>query len=497
MTSYKRVLCVSSGLLPIDKPPAALAFLASICEKNALQYDLFDVNSFIYKHLGSDIWNQAYTVLPILNDSGNQSLYAKVNEAIDLAVEKILSYNYDLLVVTMFSYYQELITNLLLKKIKKQSTATIIIGGPGVSYIKEDNKTIGKDLLSKGLVDFYVLGEGENVLNEFFRSNHVLGLNSKGYPTETWATQIDDLNICPIPTYKKINFNDYYPGFAKEHIISVTGSRGCVRRCTFCDVGSIWKKFRFRNAENIVAEILQHVAETGVTNFMFTDSLINGSIKQFMDFISKLADLKSKNKIDKNIKYHGQFIIRPKNQHPEKMYQLMQLSGCDHIQVGIESGSNNVRTHMGKKFSNEDVYYHLEMSSKYKIKNSFLMMSGYPTETLQDHHETMEFLTQCQKYLLDETIINLNLNEPYVLLKNTPIDEMKHQLGIENEHYTTHFFDITTNPESTVNERFRRYIELKKLVMELKYPGSYGELGGLNLHIQNIKKFIQEKKNVN
>jgi radical SAM superfamily enzyme YgiQ (UPF0313 family) len=397
----------------------------------------------------------------------------------------------------MFSYYQESITSMLLKKLKLRSTAPIIAGGAGISYVTENNITIGRDLLVKGLIDFYVLGEGDHVLDEFLHGNHILGLNSNNYPTESWATQIDDLNSCSTPTYKKINFDHYLPGIASQPTISITGSRGCVRRCTFCDVGAIWKKFRFRNADNIIAELLKHVHETGVTQFAFTDSLINGSIKQFMDLVSKLSEIKDSHPELKDIKYHGQFIIRPRSQHSEKMYQLMQQSGCDHIQIGIESGSNAVREHMGKKFTNEDIYYHLEMSSKYNIKNALLMMSGYPTETLDDHRETIEFLKKCQKYLLDETVITLTLSEPYVLLKNTPIDEMKHQLGIENEHYTTHFFDIKTNPESTVWERFRRYIELKKLSIELKYPGSYGDLSSLNLHIKNIKQFIKEKTYVN
>ena len=496
MLHFNKVSVVASGLLPDDKPPAALAFLAGVCEQNSVDYEIFDLNIFIKKHLGNDEWNHAYSLLPILDNPENKLILDKITSIIDLAVTQILDHSSDLLAITLFSYQQILITSIFLEKIRSRSSVKIIAGGPGISYLLTDANTVGKILLNRNLVDFYILGEGDNAFNEFIRGNSILGLNSREFEIETWATQIDDLNSCPIPTYKKIDFDNYTPGINLTHTISITGSRGCVRRCTFCDVGDIWKKFRYRSADNIVSELLKHIEETGVKQFMFTDSLINGSLKQFMDLMTRLVELKYNRPELNDIKYNGQFIIRPKGQHSEKMYQLMQQSGCDNIQVGIESGSDSVRTHMGKKFSNDDVYYHLDMCSKYSIKNAFLMMSGYPTETLENHHETMQFIKNCQKYLLDETVITLNLNEPFVLLKNTPIDAMKHELGITNEHYTTHFFDIKSNPDSTVKERFRRYIELKKLTIDLKYPGSWGELGSLKLHIDNIEKFIKEKKHV-
>jgi radical SAM superfamily enzyme YgiQ (UPF0313 family) len=497
MSNFNKVLLVASGLLPVEKPPAALAFLAGVCDQHSVDYEIFDLNIFIKQHLGVDGWNNAYSLLPILDKPENKLVLDKIINIINIAVDQILTYNADLLAITLFSYQQILITQIFLETVKKQSSMKIIAGGPGISYIINDTKTVGKNFLDKNLVDFYILGEGDYVLQEFIRGNNVLGLNSKEFKTETWAPQIDDLDSCPLPTYKKINFDNYTPGINLTHIISITGSRGCVRRCTFCDVGTIWKKFRYRSASNIISEIVKHVKETNVKQFMFTDSLINGSIKQFIDLMTQLKELKYNRPEFRDIKYRGQFIIRPRGQHSEKMYQLMQQSGCDNIQIGIESGSNSVRTHMGKKFTNDDIYYHLDMCSKYQIKNAFLMMTGYPTETLEDHQQTVDFIKKCQKYLLDETVISLTLNSPYVLLKNTPIDTMKHELGIVNEHYTTHFFDIESNPESTVKERFRRYIELKKLSVNLKYPGSWAELDSLKVHINDIEAFNKEKTHVN
>ena len=494
MPKISKVLIVSSGLNTIEKPPASLAFLAGVCSANNIDYEIFDLNIYLKKYLGEIVWNQAYSLLPVLDNPNNIKIFDKIVASINSAVDEISSLtDIELIVLSVFSWQQILITRIFLEKIKEKLNITVIAGGPGISYEIDTNKTVGKFYLENKLVDYYVLGEGDYVLNSFFQGNKELGLNYDQLP-ETWAMQIDNLDDCIFPTYQKINFDDYEPGIDVNQTISITGSRGCVRRCTFCDVGHIWKKFRFRSADNIVQEILQHVRETNIKQFMFTDSLINGSIKQFTDLMIQIIDLKSKEILPKDIKYIGQFIVRPKSQFGEKYFQLMAESGCHNLQVGVESGSDTVRHHMGKKFSNEDIDFHFEMCSKYGIKNGLLMMTGYPTETHDDHIETITMFKKYQKYLMDDTIVSVSLSQPYVLLKNTPIDNMRHELGIYDENYTTHFFNIKTNPDLTVTERFRRYIELKKLLLDLKYPGSWADIASLEEEIEHVKIFIKEKQ---
>ena len=66
--------------------------------------------------------------------------------------------------------------------------------------------------------------------------------------------------------------------------------------------------------------------------------------------------------------------------------------------LGIESGSESVRDHMDKKFSNEDLDHYVEMSYRYKLGITALMMVGYPTETEKDFQETLNFFTKHQKH---------------------------------------------------------------------------------------------------
>jgi radical SAM superfamily enzyme YgiQ (UPF0313 family) len=145
------------------------------------------------------------------------------------------------------------------------------------------------------------------------------------------------------------------------------------------------------------------------------------------------------------------------------------------VEAGIESGSERVREHMGKKFSDEDLDYHYEMSSKHDITNSLLLFTGYPTETIEDHQDTLNLLKRYQKYLVDGTISMLVLSEPMILLRNTPLANMQDELGLVlfNNEYGNTLWTADTNPTFTVEEKYRRYLETNRLSLELGYPRSF------------------------
>jgi hypothetical protein len=133
------------------------------------------------------------------------------------------------------------------------------------------------------------------------------------------------------------------------------------------------------------------------------------------------------------------------------------------------------------------------MCSKYKITNSLLMFTGYPTETLEDHHDTLNMLRRYQKYLIDETITMLVLSEPMVYLRNTPLAEtgMQEELGIHlfNNEYGNTLWTSDTNPGLTNHEKYRRFLETNRLSVELGYPRSFDVIQRLLDHIREMVHF--------
>ena len=253
--------------------------------------------------------------------------------------------------------------------------------------------------------------------------------------------------------------------------VIVTGSRGCVRKCTYCDVAKYWPKFRYRSGKSIANELYHYYKTTNVKNFEFSDSLINGSLKQFREMNLAILDLQKK---DPNFKisYKGQFICRDYSHMKEIDYANMKAAGCDYIYVGIESFSDKVRYDMDKKFKNIDIDYHLHMCGRYGIKNNFLMLVGYPTETINDHQENLKVLKKYQHYSQSGVIEMIVFGYTAGILEDTPLHRLQQELGIIKE------FDVAigafnwislNNPTLNLKERIRRWVELTELAINLGY----------------------------
>ena len=495
MLNYRKALILSSAPITLETPPAALAFLAGICNYSSLEYEIFDFNLYLFKRLGQEQWSHLSVNTTTQIEDWDKFAGVDVtliHDILNEAVSVIKNSQADLILFTVFSAQQQWWSEILLSTIRSHTNAIIIAGGSGISY-DIGSKTFGRKLLDNDLIDYSVNGEGDLVLTEFLNGNVQLGVNSKFDKFDTWVPQIDNLNNLPISSYIKINFLDYFNSVENTSII-ITGSRGCVRRCTFCDVGKIWKKFRFRSSDDIFSEIMKHYNETKILKFRLSDSLINGSLKQFINLLEKISYEKVKNSNIENINLSGYFIVRPRTQHPERMYELMSESGANQIIIGVESGSERIRDHMGKKFSNDDIDYHLMMCSKFGIKNTILLLTGYPTETIEDHNDTLLMLERYQKYLLDKTITRINIGNPMIIYKDTPIWEMRHELGIEffnDEYANITGWNSNSNPALSTLERFRRFAEIIATGIKLQY--NFSDPGSIAIALKQYSFFKDNK----
>ena len=286
----------------------------------------------------------------------------------------------------------------------------------------------------------YIVGEGELALVEFLRGNkHYPGIN--GRPPQ----QIENLNDLPPPDYSDILHHNY-----ESAVLS--GSRGCVRNCTFCDVASIWPKYRWWDGKTIAKNMHEVANKTGLRRISFSDSLVNGSMKHFRELCGALSD------IDSKLKWNGQFIIRAKNTFKPEDFDNLANSGCTGLTLGIESGNEEVRHHMRKKFTNADLDYFVNNLGQRKIKMKFLLIVGYPTETAEQFEETLEMLHRFKEYAAFTEV------SPHMMLidKDTPLDYDHRDL------YDDFGFNFKSKC-SDYDERYRRFLKVFEVGQSLGY----------------------------
>ena len=318
-------------------------------------------------HFFSTEWRDPY-----LSDDFNK-FYEQFKHVFDDWIELFREKNPRYLGLSLLSIYSQSVAIKIGQLVKeKLPHIKILLGGPQVEY--------GIDEFVKlGYLDHYIFGDAEKSLVEFLKGNfEYIGIDNIHK-----INQLHDLNSMKFPNYDDIDWDEYHDP-EEELATYITGSRGCVKKCTFCNVHKIWPDFRFRSGENIANEMIYIKERYNRNVFKFTDSLINGSMKAFRSLCEILAEYKKEK--DSDLAWISQWVIRSKSQSPESDYIAMKESGCIRLEIGLESFSEDVRWHMGKKFTDEDMWWCLEMLNKHQIPHVLLMIVGYPVET-QVHHE--------------------------------------------------------------------------------------------------------------
>lgn len=473
--------------LETHRPPPGPAIVANICAQQGHKVTAYDLNINLFgycRQIGVD-YHGFDSVFDQVSDPTAEQEKVLI-EFIDYWVKQILEHNYDYIMVAIFGMSATWFAEKFLEILRPQTTAKIVIGGMGVGTfsLTNANRCFGEKMRAQQLIDDYIVGEAEHSLITYLNGGTGPGINNTEY------SQIDDIENLPSPDYSYFNLDHYdylYPG---QREVYITGSRGCVRKCTYCDVERFWPKYRYRSGQSISDEIIKNYEKFGVTRFYFTDSLINGSLKVFADMCDKLAQYK----FETPISWSGQFIFRQKKSIPRDHFATMAAAGADILFVGIETGSDRVRKDMGKNFTNEDIDFQLEQCSANGIKVIPLMFTGYITEQLEDHQDNLKIFERWQRFVADGTITGVELGSNLVVLPGAPVAKMldSHELSFMLDRHgepNVGVWQSSINPDLTIREQIRRKLEVHYTAMKYKWP-----VWRQQARLHDFKNYIMQNK---
>lgn len=487
--TYRTAALVSLPRQDLLRPPAALPVLAAVCEQVGVDYTVWDFNLWLKKHCDADAWDRIDNNWIKIDSNQDQDTLDAFRILLNQYVDLILDSKPELISISVFTSWSAHCAWEMIQAIRQRSQVPIVIGGTGVTTKLPwlSSKPLCEILLEQKLIDYYVYGEGEyNFRNILTGTTSAPGINNLD------QQQIQDLNSLPFPSYAKINPKDYF--YIQQPSVTVNGSRGCVRACTYCDVAHYWPNFRFKDGTRLADELYHIWQNTGVKDFEFSDSLINGSVREFRKLNRRLIELQ-KQDADFVITYKGQFICRAPEQFKEQDYQDMAHAGCNYLYVGVETFSDKVRHSMDKKFDQRALEFHLKMTAKYGIPNVFLMIVGYPTETQEDHKLNLNGLRQYQEYALSGVIEMITFGFTTSILEHTPLYHQQQLLEIhaEFEDFNSESNWVSLqNPMLTFRERVRRWVELTETADKLGYKQP--RIGSIASRLEQILNITKTKK---
>ena len=436
--------------------PAILKACATNAGFTAMALDLnIEIYNQIRRHPRQKLLKEFFELQKIHKD-----IVKDIGDLLDYCADKITSLNPRVLGLSLLTQDSQFFTVWLCYHLKILNPALkIIIGGSGIkNFIAESTINFAELLKSKGYIDDYINGDGEHSIVEYLTDN----LSYPGINSGTWQP-ITDLNLLPYPDFSDYDFSLYdNPG------IPICDSRGCVRTCEFCDIIEHWKKYQYRTADNIFAEMQHQIQKHKLTKFFFYNSLTNGNMKEFQKLLDLICEYNTDNPA-KQISWDGYFIVRNKKQHPELFWQKIKKSN-GYLQLGIESVVEKVRVNLGKNFTNEDIDYHLDMAKKYSVPLLLLLIIGYPTETHEDFEFTKQWFQDRQQYArnpIDQVIFSLA-----AILPNTKLERKQQEYGIVRGEIPTIWMTLV-NKIST-QDRIQYFDELDSLLTTLHMNHSNG-----------------------
>jgi tRNA A37 methylthiotransferase MiaB len=311
----------------------------------------------------------------------------------------------------------------------------IIVGGPHPSLVQQK-------ILDCPYIDICVIGEGEQTITELLTAvesgkslNNVPGIifRTKDALIRTETREfIKDLDKLSYPhAYVRETLKDYeqYPKDAFKYIMA---TRGCPYGCTFCGSRNIWgRKVRFRTPENVAAEI-KMLSENGNNLIHFHDDTFGIT----RDYIHRLCSSIQKTCPDVlwSCEIHANLV-------DEKTVSTMKNAGCFLIQMGVESGNNEMLKKVGKNLTIERACSAAEIIKKHGITLHAFFMFGFPDETMETFNDT-----KAAMFKMDPDIIIYSLFTPY---PGTPLFEDLKVAGIINDN-----FDMASYNHQSPNNYF-------------------------------------------
>lgn len=487
----KKVLTIAVPILSIEVVPYGPAFINGILKHNGYDSSAWDLNIDLF-HQFVDDWsiivnlfgNRAY-----LPDDAKSSRVRRMIRTIKTMVQQKLSTEQpDIVLLSVFSSQSLDLVIPLSSMIKEVlPDCYVVAGGRGLDNTERVTKLSYAELYNKYLpVDCWYTGDAENNLLSVLQSQY-RGL----FVSPPVASK--DIENLPPASWDGYDLSLYKTNADNNFRFPIIGSKGCVRDCTFCDVASSWPKYVFRKGQDIAKEMIDTYTTTGIGKFQFADNLVNGSIKNFRAMNEYISQ-----HLPNTLDYRGYAICRPKNEFPKNDFRLAKIAGASHFSVGIETGSNQVRHDLKKKFTNEDITWFAENCYENEIKQSWLMFVGYPTETEEDFQDSIDLLKR-HRHLTGNDEITVFLSLPMMLTSGSAImQKYSEEYGLEHNRedpWGDFFWTSKLFKQNTFDVRVNRWRRFVEAINKYGYGNDSTRQAEKFLEIDGLEKIYKEVQN--
>ena len=277
--------------------------------------------------------------------------------------------NADIVLVTsMMTYWYPGVCDAI-KIIKEQLPKVPIVLGGKYATLCYDHavKYSGADYVISGSGELQIL----NLLQEIFNDE------------PSFTPDMDDLDALPYPALDLVR--------KLEHV-TLTTSRGCPYRCSYCSSHIFNNKFKRRNPLKVADEIEYWQKDYGVHNFTFYDDALLSNPEEMI--IPLLKEIQ-KRKLSCNFHCPNGLHLR---EIDYDLSNLLYQTGFKTIRFGFETSDFNRQLATGGKVINEELnnaIFHLKKAGYKTADIGIYLLCGLPGQKTREIRDSIDFVLEC------------------------------------------------------------------------------------------------------
>jgi anaerobic magnesium-protoporphyrin IX monomethyl ester cyclase len=178
---------------------------------------------------------------------------------------------------------------------------------------------------------------------------------------------------------------DRIPREYLRNTLPVNSSRGCFYRCRFCTYHWLFPEVHYKSIDVFKQELKKIETLGFIKHVRFTDDNFTANKTRIKAVLEMM--------IREKFGFTWSSFARASALSPD-LVELMKRSGCEFLDLGLESGSQTILDNMDKRLKKEQSFEAIRMLNDYGIISRGSFIIGYPGETSDTFAETIDFINE-------------------------------------------------------------------------------------------------------
>jgi hypothetical protein len=296
----------------------------------------------------------------------------------------------------------------------------ITLGGPAITTLRHDIMQ-HKEVFS--FIDSCIVYEGEHALLKLLTNLELKrGLDEvpnliylkDGKVVGNGIVMIKDLDELPTPDFDGLPLANY---FSPSLVPILRPARGCYwNKCAFCNSRYLnnYHTYSMRSAERTFEDFVALHHKYKVNAFTLWEE---ATVPKLLKRLAQLVR-------ESNYQFKWFAEARLDKTYTESFFKTLYQGGCRSMVFGLESGNQRVQDVMNKGYDLKICREVIKNCSRAKIRVYLTLMMGFPSETLQEAMDTINFVSENNRYIYHAGVSHFGLR------KHTDTYEHPEKFGI-------------------------------------------------------------------